>query len=71
VKNAFLLIAHDMQRLDWQATDGALLTPAGSEHVQTMQISPGAAFFPRLRTIEIIIAFEQEWRHWLAQRRGY
>jgi hypothetical protein len=71
VKNAFLLIAQDMQRLDWQASDGALLTPTGGDHVRTMQISPGAAFFPRRHAINIIIAFEQEWRHWMAKRRGY
>jgi hypothetical protein len=71
VKNAFLLIAQEMQRLDWQATDGTLLTPARSDHFQTVQIPPGAAFFPRRPSAVTIIALEQEWRHGMAKPRGY
>jgi hypothetical protein len=35
------------------AIDGALLSPAAIHHFQTMQISPGAAFFPRRHPIDI------------------
>lgn len=71
VKNAFLLIARDMQTLDRTAIDDLRFTLTGIGRFQTVQISPGAAFFPRRDTIAIIIAFEQQWRHQRAKRRGY
>jgi hypothetical protein len=64
VKNAYLLIWRDMQRLEREAIKCATLTPASIDNFQTEQIPPGAAFFcPGAIFLDIMIAFEREWRH--------
>lgn len=68
MKNAYLLIRRDMHRLDWYAIVSALLTPAGCDHFQTMQIPPRPAFFPGRHFPATMIAFVEKYNTGGVQR---